>query len=135
MTVEIIQLLHLVTKLKTYPLPPRYLIFLDKLNDIVSFSYFEMEAFQDYVEEKLGASFADTLQNLGEVLSLCFCNFAVLLCATLMMKCLVKKKSIESSKFLNGLKLILEKTIKGLQWSPFYLLFIEGYKDLLVEII
>ena len=52
-----------------------------------------------------------------------------------MMKCLKNKKNIESSKFLTCLKSKGESFIQSLKWSAFYLLFIEGYMDLLQHII
>ena len=90
------------------------MIFIDRINDIVSFSFFEMEAIQDFIEENIGENIADILDRLGEVLCLCVFNFVLLLFAHLMMKYLSKNKNIESSKFLSGLKSIVDSTLQNL---------------------
>lgn len=82
----------------------------------------------------IGVTFTDLLLKNGEILTLAIMNLLFLLVSHLMMKCLPKKKKIKSSKVLTFIKSFLKGTIKGLQWSGFYILFIEGYKDLLEHI-
>ena len=87
------------------------------------------------MDHNFGESGADFFETIGEVFTICIQNVVILVAALMIMKCLLMKKDIESNKILNWFKSKVEGTIQELQWTGFYMLFIEGYKDLLIEII
>lgn len=120
--------------LKTVPLPPKYLIFLEKFDAIFALGFLtKMEEFQERLDNVFGENFTDILQKIGDVLSLGFINIVLLIIFHLIMKCLAKKR--KSSRFLTFFKSMIESFYSNLRWSAFYLLLIDGYKDLLEHLI